>query len=51
MARAEGFQGLGNGGGMMPKIIDDSDAGDHAANIHAALDAFEGIESGLDLFI
>lgn len=46
--RAEGFT---DGGGMMGEIIHHGDTPANAADFHAALDAFKGIESRLDLVV
>jgi len=48
---AQGAQGFADGGRVVAEIIDDGDAAGDAANFHAAFDAFEGVEGGLDLFV
>src|SRR5262249_48203782 len=47
----EGTHGLANRSGVMAEIVHDGDAAADAADFHAALDAFEGVERGLDLVI
>ena len=37
--------------GMMAEIINHGNAAGHAANFHAAFDALEGVERGLNLLI
>src|SRR5438094_6029749 len=49
VANAQCAQRFADCGGVMPKVIDHSDASGNTADLHAALDSFECIEGGLDL--
>src|SRR5579862_952067 len=48
---AQGGQSFTDGRGMMAKIVNDRNAPRNPPNFHAALNAFEGAESGLDLVV
>lgn len=45
---AQGAQGFPDGGGMMTEIVDDRDAAGVPPDVHAACDALEQVEGGLD---
>ena len=48
---AQRAQGLANRGGMMAEVVHHRHAAGNAAHFHAALDALEGVEGGLDLVV
>src|SRR4029079_11850560 len=48
---AQSAERLADRRGMMAEVVDHRDAAGDAAHFHPALDAFEGIEGGLDLMI
>ena len=48
---AQGLEGLADGGGVMAEVVHDGNAAGDAFDFHAAFDALEGVEGGLDLLV